>query len=114
MNYIEVSELFQLWIENPDLVVIDVRSLEEYTAVHVPFAKLVPIDTILEEPEQAIEDILKLNDKQDRVYVICLSDRRSFMACHTLEKHTVRNCCFIKGGTKNWIDAGYPVVVNHV
>lgn len=110
MNYISVTELYELWLKNPDIVVIDVRSLEEYTSVHVPFAKLVPIDEILTNTEHAIERILKLNNNQDRVYFICLSDQRSFMACHTLEKHNVRNTCFIKGGTKNWIAAGYPSV----
>jgi rhodanese-related sulfurtransferase len=109
MNYIDVTELYQLWIENPDLIIIDVRSLEEYKTAHVPFAKLVPIDTILAQPEHAIEEILELVGDQEKIYIICLSDRRSFTVCHTLAKHNI-DTCFIKGGTQNWSAAGYSIV----
>lgn len=110
MNYINVNELQQLLIITPGLALIDVRSPEEYQAAHVPEATLVSLDTMLASPDQTIEKILELLGDQETLYIICLSDRRSFMACNTLAKHNFLNTCFIKGGTQDWIASGYPVV----
>lgn len=110
MNYIEVHELYQKVIENPDLVIIDVRSLEEYHMVRVPQAKRVSIENILLDTSRGIKEILEIINDQEIIYIICLSDRRSFMACHSLAKKGLNNTCFVKGGTQNWIAAGYPVL----
>lgn len=110
MNYIDVNALYQLLLATPELVIIDVRSPEEYQVGHLPQAKLVSIDTILKQPERATEEILQLARGQETIYIICLSDRRSFMACHTLAKQNILNTCFIKGGTQDWIAAGHPVI----
>lgn len=110
MNYIEVHELYQKVSENPNLVIIDVRSLEEYHTMHVPQAKRVSIENILLDTGHGVKEILELTDDQEIIYIICLSDRRSFMACHALAKIGLNNTCFVKGGTQGWIAAGYPVI----
>lgn len=110
MNYIESHELHQLIQENPDLVIIDVRSPEEYRVAHVAQAKLMPLDTIMAYPNESIDQIKEWVGNQETIYVICLSDRRSFMACHKLSEHNVHNVCFIKGGTQGWIASGHSIV----
>ena len=113
MKHIETHELHQLLQENPDLVVIDVRSPEEYRLAHVAQAKLMPLDTLMAYPTESIDQIKEWIGDQETIYVICLSDRRSFMACHTLSELNLKNACFIKGGTQGWITAGYSFVSGH-
>lgn len=110
MNYIDSPALHQLIQENPKLVVIDVRSPEEYRLAHVAQAKLMPLDTLMAYPTESIDQIKEWVGTQEIIYVICLSDRRSFMACHKLSEHNMNNVCFIKGGTQGWIASGYPIV----
>jgi rhodanese-related sulfurtransferase len=110
MKYIESHELHQVLHENPDLVVIDVRSPAEYIVAHVPQAKLIPLDSIMNNPNGSIDQITEWIKNQETIYVICQSDRRSFMACHKLSEYNMKDVCFIKGGTQEWIAAGYPIV----
>ncbi len=112
MNYIETKELHQLLQENPDLVIIDVRSPEEYRVAHVAQARLLPLDSLMSQPKESIDQIKEWVGSQRTIYVICLSDRRSFMACHKLSEHNINNVCFIKGGTQEWSASGYSIVSN--
>lgn len=109
MKYIDVNELKQKLKENPSLVVIDVRSEEEYKMGHVRQTTNIPLDIILNEPELAIKEIRRVTEGQEYIYIICLSDRRSFIACHKLFECGILNSCFIQGGTKAWSNAGYPL-----
>ncbi|MCP5322933.1 MAG: rhodanese-like domain-containing protein [Candidatus Paracaedibacteraceae bacterium] len=109
MKYIDVNKLNQKLKENPSLVIIDVRSEKEYNMGHVPQTKNISLDIILNVPELAIKEIRELTEGEENIYIICLSDRRSFMACHKLFEYGVPNTCFIQGGTKAWRDAGYPL-----
>jgi rhodanese-related sulfurtransferase len=110
MKHIETLTLHQLIQENPNLVVIDVRSPEEYRLAHVAQAISMPLDTLMAYPTESVDQIKEWAGTQETIYVICLSDRRSFMACHKLSEHNVKNTCFIKGGTQGWITAGYSIV----
>lgn len=110
MKYIETKELHQRLQENPNLVIIDVRSPEEYSVAHVAQAKLLPLNTIMSYPKESIDQIKEWVGSQETIYIICLSDRRSFMACHKLLEHNINNVSFIKGGTQEWIASGYPIV----
>lgn len=112
MNYIDTKELYQRLQENSDLVIVDVRSLEEYRIAHVAQARLLPLDSLMSNPKESIDQIKEWVGSQDTIYVICLSDHRSFLACHKLSEHTIDNVCFIKGGTKKWVSSGYPIVSN--
>lgn len=110
MKYIEVSELKTLINEDPNLVVIDVRSHEEYRQAHVPQTRLVPIDEILDTPLVAMKRIQEVTAHQDTIYIICLSDGRSLRACQLLAGYNIQNTCFVRGGTKAWMNAGYPTL----
>lgn len=109
MKHIDSHELHQLIQKNPNLVVIDVRSPEEYVIAHVAQARLMPLDRIMTYPKESIDQIKEWVGFQETIYVICLSDRRSFMACHKLSEHNINNVCFIKGGTQGWVASGYPI-----
>lgn len=83
---------------------LDVRTAPEYASVHVPGAKLVPLD----ELDAAV---FCRDRKEDGapVYVLCHAGGRARRAIEKLEKAGARGCVLVEGGTQAWIDAGLPV-----
>jgi rhodanese-related sulfurtransferase len=110
MRYIDVSELNILIKEDSNLVIIDVRSEAEYKQAHVPQTRLVPIDDLFDTPQISIKLIQELTANQETIYVICLSDGRSMRACQVLAAYNITNTCFVRGGTKAWVNEGYPTL----
>ena len=77
-------------IETQKVIVVDVRTLEEYTEGHIPNAISVPLETIENKAEA------KLKNKDDLILVYCRSGRRSREAALKL----------IEKGYTNVIDFG--------
>ena len=61
---------------------LDVRTLEEYDAGHIPNATLIDIN----EPQVFVEKILAL-DKSKNYYVYCHSGVRSSKACEIMKHY---------------------------
>lgn len=81
--------------------VLDVRQPDEYEAGHVPDAHLIPLDELpVRHPEVP-------TDRE--VYVVCGSGGRSAAATKALNGTGYR-AVNVAGGTKGWIEAGFPVV----
>jgi rhodanese-related sulfurtransferase len=60
--------------ENPDIILLDVRTEGEYKAEHIPGATLLPVDSLTEEAASVIPD-------KDAVYIVyCRSGNRSATA----------------------------------
>lgn len=80
--------------------VIDVREPDEYEAVHVPGAVLVPLGQVVDRVGEVPRD--------QPVYVICQSGGRSAKAVAWLRTQGIdaRN---VAGGTKAWVESGKPV-----
>ncbi len=108
MRFIEVEELYEKIQMDKKLLLIDVRSEEEFKTGHVPEAKLLPLDTLLNKLSSALE-MLPEQNVGDGLYVICLSDRRSLVAAKILAEMGVPDCIYVKGGTKAWAAQGYPL-----
>ncbi|WP_432137016.1 MULTISPECIES: rhodanese-like domain-containing protein [unclassified Streptomyces] len=82
-------------------VVVDVREPAEYTAGHVPGARLMPLHTV---PARCGEL------PADRpVYVICASGNRSRTAADLMTARGI-DACSVSGGTGAWVRDGRPVV----
>ncbi len=60
--------------ENPQILLVDVRTPEEYQKGHIPGAMNIPVET----PQLITE---KIPDKNATVFVYCLSGHRSQRAC---------------------------------
>lgn len=102
------SEIKQISVEQAKDVVgakdaqfIDVRTDEEYAGGHAPKATHFPLDALE-------KDLAKL-DKDQPVYVICQTGRRSQKGAEILQKAGFKNIYNINGGTGAWIGAGFPV-----
>jgi rhodanese-related sulfurtransferase len=83
---------------------IDVRSPAEYNAVHVPGAKLMPLDQL-----DAAAVRREQKDDASPIYVLCQTGGRARRAIAKLAEAGVHGCVLVDGGTQAWIDAGLPV-----
>jgi rhodanese-related sulfurtransferase len=85
---------------NPDgVVLIDVRTIEEYNSGHIPEAKLFPLQTL----EAQLGEL----DKEKEILVICRSGNRSQSASDILINNGFKTVYNVEGGMQSW---NYEVV----
>lgn len=85
-------------MQKEKLVIIDVRSPQEYAQGHIPGAKNILLQDIAD-----YADDLKTKGE---VYLHCRSGGRSSTACTILESKGVKNVVNVTGGVLAWEDAG--------
>lgn len=77
------------------IILLDVRTEEEYAEKHIPNSLLIPVEVIEEEAPS------KLSDKSATIFVYCRSGRRSVTASETLVKMGYTNI-YNLGGINDW------------
>ena len=83
---------------NSNIVIVDVRTQEEYAQGHIPKAILLPVDQI----EAASAQVGKvLPDKNAEIFVYCRSGKRAGRAAQALSAQGYTNVCSI-GGIMDW------------
>ncbi len=80
---------------------IDVRTAQEFASGHAPRARNIPLDRL--------ENSLVTLRKDEPVYVICETGRRSAQASEILEKNGFSKIVNITGGTAQWKADGLPI-----
>lgn len=95
---IDVAELARRRAEGA--VLIDVREPDEYDAVHVPGAQLIPLGTV---PDR-LDDVPVSGGP---VYVICAKGGRSYRAAEFYRSKGI-DAVNVAGGTTAWVEAGHP------
>lgn len=99
LNYIAISaeEAKQIMDKNnsEDIVILDVRTKEEYDEGHIKNAVVIPLDVIEAQAES------KLKDKEKTILVYCRSGRRSKAASEILIKLGYQKV-YDFGGINNW------------
>jgi len=88
-----------------DLIVLDVRERDAYTAGHVPGARLLPRGQL----ELRVNE--ELPDPTVRILTVCEFGRVSTLAAATLRQIGFQRAIALDGGMKGWRQAGYPLVV---
>lgn len=97
------QELQQRQAAGEKVLVVDVRSPEEFAAGHVPGAINLPVDRLSGDEPQ-------LRDwKQKPVVLYCRSGRRSAMAATALEKAGFTRLEHLSGDMQGWEGSGRPV-----
>lgn len=86
----------------PGIGFIDVREPDEFAEAHIAHLKNIP----LSELAQHLQQLRALR----RVYVSCLSGRRSLLAANTLSYVGLNDVVNVTGGFKAWQNAGLPVM----
>ena len=92
LNFAEAHDMLQ----NPDVVLLDVREEPEYLTGHAAYAQLLPVDEIT--PETAADLIPSF---ETPVMVYCRTGRRSARAAKLLSQLGYRNIMDM-GGLVGW------------
>ena len=78
-----------------NIILLDVRTNEEYETGHIKGSILIPVDNLKEEAEKS------LKDKGIPIFVYCRSGNRSVTAANILIKQGYKNV-YNLGGIKDW------------
>ena len=98
---ISQQELFEANSNN--VVIVDVRTTEEFQQGHVPNAINVPLSNIIDNP-----DILTFS-KEKPIVLYCRSGYRAGKAAEALQKYGYTNLRHLEGDMQGWSKAGLPV-----
>ncbi len=90
--------------DNPDFVIIDVRTPEEFAEEHIENA--INIDFYSE----TFPDELNIFDKNKIYLIYCRSGRRSASALDIMEELNFREAYNMTGGIIQWQAEGFPTV----
>lgn len=104
MINISVDELNKKINSKEKIVIIDVRTPGELTRGRISGAINIPLDFF----EDNIEE--KVSDKNENVYLYCLSGSRSLIAAELLTRKGYKNIFNVVSGMLAWRAKGYPVV----
>jgi len=100
-NNISQQELLEA---NPNsIVVVDVRTSEEYQQEHVPNAINIPLSNIIDNPA-----VLTFS-REKPIVLYCRSGYRAGKAAEALQKHGYQNLQHLEGDMQDWLKAGLPV-----
>jgi len=101
MATITPAELQKLLASQPNLPLIDVRTPAEFSQVHVPHARNLPLGQF-HAPAVGVA-------KDEPVYILCQAGGRARKAADQLTSEGLARAIVVEGGTQAWIDAGLPV-----
>jgi rhodanese-related sulfurtransferase len=93
----------------PEGVLIDVRTPEEFERIHAAGARLHPLSDF--DPQRVMHRFgAEGLGKTRPVYLTCLSGVRATEAAQRLGQRGYDNVYLLDGGTQAWVDAKLPVV----
>ncbi|SCY52375.1 rhodanese-like domain-containing protein [Alkaliphilus peptidifermentans] len=81
--------------QNEEVILLDVRSKEEYQEKHIEGSLLIPLNVLAEQVE------IKLPNKNQKIIVYCRSGNRSKTAANTLLSMGYKNV-YDLGGINSW------------
>ena len=95
VKHVSMQEITKIMSENSNYIILDVRTIEEYTEGHIPNAICIQNETI----GQDIQNLLK--DKNQLILIYCRSGNRSKQAAEKLQKFGYTNLIEF-GGIIDW------------
>jgi len=100
----EAFTLIQNNQNNPDFVIIDVRTPAEFTAEHIENA------TSINFYSEAFRDMLNNLDKNKTYLIYCRVGGRSGSALGIMAELNFKEAYNLSGGINQWKTAGFPTV----
>jgi len=89
------------WLDHHEILLIDVREVNEYAVERIHGALLYPLSTF---------DAAALPAEGRRLVLQCGSGKRSLMAAHRLLEAGHAHVTHLAGGIQAWKAAGLPVI----
>ena len=88
--------------------VLDVRSVAEYRAGHIPGAQVIPIDLL--SADAVAEEFKRPSlGREETLYISCHTGPRALQAAERLQQAGYANLTLVEGGTQRWEQLGLPV-----
>lgn len=97
-----VQQAHELIQARTSLVILDVRTQEEYDEGHIEGTALIPVGELATRLEELSRD--------DELLVYCRTGNRSSSAVSLLRDNGFTKIYHLKDGITAWIRAGYPIV----
>jgi rhodanese-related sulfurtransferase len=101
---IDVTEAYQWITSDPNFMILDLRTPEEYAQGHIAKSRL------LNFYDSSFKTQLETMDRNQPYIIYCRSGARSGEAMKTMQEMGFRKVFNIKGGTLAWQAKGYPLV----
>ncbi len=100
---ISAEEVYVIIIEEKDFLILDVRTIEEYSEGHIEDSKLIPVSELGS----------RLNElPQDKpIIVYCKSGKRSNAAANILIENGFKKIYDMGGGILEWQENSFPLAV---
>lgn len=95
---ISPEELLALYDKNKKLCLLDVREVEEFRALRASISQLLPLSQLAQG--QGLDSIKAAKDEP--IYVVCRSGRRSQSACEILHEAGFKKLYNVAGGMEAW------------
>jgi len=99
---VTVEDAKRLIESRPNLIILDVRTQEEYDDGHIEGALLIPVSEL--------EDRLHELSKNSEILVYCRTGNRSSNAVNMLKRNGFTKVFHMADGITAWIKAGYDTV----
>ncbi len=100
--HVDAFELHELLNEDKNLLVVDVRSPQEYQHDgRIAGSRLLPLSALMQRVGELPKD--------QPVVFICRSGKRSLVACEQLNRLGFNNVKNFRGGMIAWKKAGLPI-----
>ena len=99
---VSIEQAMFLIESKPFLVILDVRTQEEYDGGHIEGALLISID----ELENRLDEL----SNKDELLVYCRTGNRSSNAMNILRANGFVMLYHMEDGITGWIKAGYPTI----
>ena len=122
IKQIKSSDIKRFIEANPNSVLLDVRTEDEWNTVGKPDTKILGIKThfitISQEPS-FLETVRKNIDKKEQVLVMCAAGGRSVIAANLLAKEGYKTLNVVDGFSGNgqdpgWKNLGLPLSLIHI
>lgn len=99
---LEAQKLIEANKDNPQFIIIDLRTKAEFDDAHIEGAKLVPYYAT------NFKRIISQLDRESKILLYCQKGRQSPLALKALEKLRFSDMYILDGGFDEWINAGLP------
>ena len=121
IKQIKSSDIKKFIEDNPNSVLLDVRTEDEWNTVGKPDTKILGIKThfiTISQEQSFLETVRKNIDKKEQVLVMCAAGGRSIIAANLLAKEGYNTLNVADGFSGNgqdpgWKNLGLPSVINN-
>jgi phage shock protein E len=101
---VEVKDLYQAILDKKDFILLDVRTPMEFANHKIAGAINLPLDQVPAKIEET------LSNKEQLIYVYCLSGSRSIVAVNEMRKLGYKNVFDVSHGLMAWRVNKFPLV----